>query len=209
MRYAMMIMLLCFVVTGLGGCGRTPSFSYQAGTSDEDFGEAGLAAEAADVRTEDTDSVQNTEVACNGERHIIFVDVCGEVLNPGVYQLDEDARVCDAVFAAGGFTKDAARQAVNQARPLKDGEQLVVPSFQDVEESGLAVNGNGMSDGLVNINTAGENELMSLPGIGATRAADIISYRTEHGNFQSIEDLMQVPGIKEGLYQKIKDKIKV
>lgn len=176
MRYAILLLLLCFLLTGAAGCGRTPSFS--------------TAEDAVDV-LENMDTVLS----------VIYVDVCGEVEKPAVYCLEENARVCDAVAAAGGFTDAAAKEDVNQARTLCDGEQLRIPSLEDMRQS--------VPDGLVNINTADINELMTLPGIGQSKAADIISYRMEHGAFQKTEDLMQIPGIKEGLYQKLKDKIKI
>lgn len=192
MRYAMMVLLFCYVLAGCTGCGSAPSFSVS-----EDLD---IAAESTERKTGDD---------ADDAAHKIYVDICGEVEAPGVYCLDEGARVCDAVAAAGGFTPDAAGKAVNQARTLQDGEQVLIPSAAEAEEGEQDGNGTGMSDGLVNINTADASGLMTLPGIGEAKAADIISYRTEHGNFQKKEDLMQVPGIKEGLYQKLEDKIKV
>ncbi len=130
--------------------------------------------------------------------HGIYVDVCGAVNVPGVYELSENARVCDAIEAAGGLTEDAAREAVNMARTLSDGEQIFVASKAE----------SSLSDKL-NINTATLEELCSLPGLGEAKAQAIIDYRLQHGSFQNLEDLMKVPGIKEGLYQKIREMIRI
>ena len=202
MRYAVMVLCLWLMMIGLGGCGRTASFSYVKDASTEVSGEA-----QEDMSMEGAVFLQEPEDGSTP--YCIYVDVCGEVVNPGVYELADGARVCDAVAAAGGFTKAAARESVNQARLLCDGEQLIVPSLEEIKARESFKEEDNASDGLVDINTADEGQLMELPGIGEAKAADIISYRTEHGRFQRVEDLMQVPGIKEGLYQKLKDKIKV
>lgn len=168
---------------------------------------------------------------------VIYVHICGAVVSPGVYELDEGSRVFEGIEAAGGFSEEASADYVNQAQPLKDGQRLIIPTLEEVEaakESGLykepwesgadtdipdssavADIGNqgdadsANSDGRININTAGENELSTIDGIGAGKAAAIVKYRQENGNFQSIEDIMKVSGIKEGTYAKIKDKITV
>ncbi len=148
----------------------------------------------------------------------IFVHVCGAVRTPGVYELKSGSRVYEAVEAAGGFTDDAEENYVNQAQILSDGIKLMIPTAEEAlampeggmdtqTEAGTA--GQPADDGRVNINTASEQELCTIPGIGATRAAAIVRYRQEHGNFDSVEDIMKVTGIKEGTYEKIKDNIKV
>ena len=135
----------------------------------------------------------------------IAVYVCGEVKQPGVVYLTEGARVVDALTAAGGFTDSADSEYVNQAAYVSDGEKLYVPN---VEEGRELIRREAEADaGLININTADEALLMTLPGIGESRAGDIIAYRSEHGEFSSIEELMKIPGIKEYLFAKIKDKI--
>lgn len=121
-----------------------------------------------------------------------------------------DARVCDAVEAAGGFRKKADRAAINQARPLNDGEQITIP--QKRKDYGLVKKqsvGGGRESGLVNINQADLAELMTLAGIGEAKAQLIIDYRTENGSFASVEDIMKISGIKEGIYNRIKDQITV
>jgi len=143
----------------------------------------------------------------------VVVHVCGAVAAPGVYTLPEGSRVADAVKAAGGVSKDAAEAAVNLAREITDGEQIYIPTIEEWEDGQVsgsdasAKQGASGSDGKVDINHADAGQLTTLPGIGATRAADIIAYRDAHGSFGKTEDLMKVPGIKEGTYQKLKDHI--
>lgn len=148
----------------------------------------------------------------------IFVHVCGAVRTPGVYELKSGSRVYEAVQAAGGFTDDAEENYVNQAQILSDGMKLTIPTIEEalaMPEDGMDTQaaegtaGQPADDGRININTASEQELCTIPGIGATRAAAIAQYRQEHGNFDSVEDIMKVTGIKEGTYEKIKDSIKV
>lgn len=137
----------------------------------------------------------------------IWVDVCGAVVNPGVYQLEAGARVYQAVDAAGGFLEEAERTAVNLAAVLRDGEQIRILTAEEARirsESEAA-----SASGLVNLNTADVQTLCTLTGIGTSRAEDIIAYREKKGPFQSIEEIKNVTGIKEGTFQKIKDKIVV
>lgn len=136
-----------------------------------------------------------------------YVHVCGQVKEPGVYKLPQNSRIFEAVEAAGGITKDADESALNLAEALQDGQQVYIPSKKEQEtqkESGTQV-----SDGKVDINHASKEELMTLHGIGEARAEAILQYRQEHGDFKSIEELMNVSGIKEGMFQKIKDYIRI
>jgi competence protein ComEA len=142
------------------------------------------------------------------------VYICGAVKHPGVYSFPSGSRVCDAVNAAGGFRKKASRSAVNQARMLVDGEQITIPQKKKKtkESSGSFSDGASSSQGstsLVNINDADLTELMTLSGIGEAKAQLIIDYREENGSFQSKEDIMNISGIKEGTYEKIKDSITI
>ena len=145
----------------------------------------------------------------------IAVYICGAVKHPGVYKFSSDSRVCDAVLAAGGFKKNAAKTFINQARVLADGEQITIPTKKQLKadkksEDQNSSGGNPKSDsGLVNINMADEKELMTLSGVGQSKAESIVAYRNEHGGFSKIEDIMKVTGIKEGVFNKIKDKITI
>lgn len=147
----------------------------------------------------------------------IFVDVCGAVNNPGVYELLPDSRVYEAIACAGGFTEEASYESINQAQLLEDGMQIVVPTREEVQAGWITPQAGEKKTGMaeeihtekVNINTADESRLQTLDGIGKTRARAIIEYRQASGGFQTIEDIMNVEGIKEGTFEKIKDQIVV
>ena len=174
---------------------------------------AGCGGESIDIEGESVITVSQEEP----EVSRICVYICGQVMYPGVYEMAEGARVYEVVNRAGGLTPYAAAQYVNQAESITDGQQIYVPSVseceagaeQDVSSYG-GVPGSAVDNGgRVNINTATESELTTIPGIGKSRAADIIAYRDEHGRFKSIEDIMKVSGIKDGLFAKIKDHITI
>ena len=143
----------------------------------------------------------------SGEPQPICVYVCGEVRAPGVYELREGDRIVDAVEAAGGTTEAASDTWLNLAEPVSDGQKIEVPSREQAEE--LEEENRKAQSGLVNLNTASTEELMTLAGIGQSKAEAILSYREEHGGFEKPEDLMEIPGIKEGVFEKIKDQITV
>lgn len=137
----------------------------------------------------------------------IFVYVCGEVNSPGVYELMEGSRICDAIEAAGDVTKKASIEILNLATLVKDGDKIYVPSFNEKIEKDNS--SSKADDGKVNINIASKEELMSLPGIGSVRADAIISYRETNGSFEDITDIKKVSGIKEAAFLKIKNMISV
>jgi competence protein ComEA len=142
----------------------------------------------------------------------IVVHITGAVPRPGVYALPQGARVQDAISAAGGFLADADKSGINLARALEDGEQLDIPL---VEGASLVLPTPGVEVvdpaeiELININTASQAELETLPGIGPTTAQKIIEFREENGPFQTIEDIVKVSGIGPGTFEKIKDLITV
>ncbi len=142
----------------------------------------------------------------------IFVHVEGEVANPGLLELPEGSRVFDAIQAAGDFTDDAKRDAVNLARILVDGEQIIVASSlaEDAAASPPGVSmSSGALSGKVNINTADVAALDSLPGIGESTAKRIIADREANGPFKSIEDLKRVSGIGDKKYAQLEGSITV
>lgn len=146
------------------------------------------------------------------EKSVFFVYVCGNVKRPGVYELEAGSRVYAAIQAAGGMTKEADENYLNQAESLQDGQQVYVPSKEETKETVDSVEGNvtrEKDEGKVNLNTAGKEELMTLTGIGEAKAESIIRYREEHGEFQKPEELMQIEGIKTGVFNKIKEQITV
>ena len=135
----------------------------------------------------------------------VYVYVCGAVHNPGVYELEPESRIVAAVEAAGGFLEEAATEAVNLAAPVMDGMQIVVPSQE--EFSNTKAYEQKMQDGKVNLNTAQIQELCTLSGIGTAKAEAILAYRYEIGGFSSIEQLKNVAGIGENLFERIKASI--
>lgn len=160
------------------------------------------------VESEVLSEVQNTPVTESSTEPIkIYVHICGEVNNPGVYELAEGSRIFEAVEAAGGFTEEAAQASLNLAQVISDEEQIVILTQDEaVEKARLE---REQAAGIVNLNTASKEQLMTLTGIGESRAEDILRYRQESGGFQTIDEIMNVPGIKESAYLKIKDSITV
>lgn len=139
-----------------------------------------------------------------------YVHVAGAVAAPGLYRLFGAARVVDAIAAAGGFTADADRAAVNLARPVSDGEQIVVPVVGALPPPGVdGVAGVAAGDGRVNLNTADVAALDTLPRIGPAMAQRIIDWRDENGRFTSVEDLLAVPGIGDKMLEALRELVTV
>lgn len=166
------------------------------------FGE--ISANASDSDAADTEDV----VALDDT---ITVYVCGAVVQEGVYELPAGSRISDALLMAGGYDENALHGYVNLAERLEDGERIYFPDYQELEELGIVpISSTESSEsGLVNINTADAETLKTLPGIGDAKAADIIAYREEHGAFSSIEDIKNVSGIGESIYNRISSGITV
>jgi competence protein ComEA len=146
----------------------------------------------------------------------VFVHVVGEVVNPGIFMVQSQARLFDAIFAAGGFTKLADQSSINLAREVSDGEQIVVFAvgsggsiITGAGISGSLANGGGsmQSKALVSLNRASQLELESLPGVGPTLAGRMIDWRTANGGFKKKEDLLKVSGIGQKLFASMKDKL--
>ena len=192
--------------------------------------------ESADLPEETAAAPKLSEEAATlSSEKTVRVYVCGAVRSPDVYELPASSRMTDAVDAAGGFEKDAAKEYLNLAAILSDGQKVYIPTNAEIEEAlaagadlygaevNITTNSPGIksvgndnaaeqpegknASGLVNINQADKSTLMTLPGIGESKADKIIDYRQNNGGFSSIEDIMLVGGIKEGLFNKVKDKI--
>jgi competence protein ComEA len=125
----------------------------------------------------------------------VVVDVVGAVRRPGLYRLPQRARIADAVTRAGGSTAKADLAQVNLAAPLADGEQIVIPRRGAAPAPGSAPATAGSSTGPVQLSTATQEQLDSLPGVGPVTAQKILDYRKEHGAFRSVDELDAVPGI--------------
>ena len=162
----------------------------------------------------------------------VIVDIKGEVASPGVYELIKGSRVIDVINEAQGLTNDANTRYINLSKILEDGDAIVIYSNKEIEDASKEErievtapcicedvnsaciennikNENSNLNTKVNINTASEEELTSLNGIGESKAKAIIKYRKENGNFKSIEEITKVSGISESLFAKIKENITV
>ena len=141
----------------------------------------------------------------------IGVYVTGEIVNPGVYYLNEGARLYQLIDIAGGLSDTADINKLNLAQSLKDSDKIVIPKKENKSEEEISNNNErdlDLDNNKVNINVATKEELMKLSGIGASTADKIIKYR-ENNTFTYIEDIMDVPGIGESKFNNIKDSISV
>ena len=179
-------------------------------------------------------STDRTELsdASSEETKTLVVHICGAVSAPGVYELPAGSRIIDAVEAGGGFLPEADEACCNLAEEIVDGCQIYIMTKSescadgqaekkagiqtspdsDMQTTDINVRSNSttaLENGLVNLNTADVAALMTLPGIGESRAKAIISYREQQGAFTKIEDIMKISGIKQAAFSKIKDKITV
>lgn len=157
------------------------------------------------------------------------VDIKGEVINPGIYTMDSSSRVIDVIKAAGGLTENANTSVINLSKKITDEMVIIIYSNNEVEdfkktkeleeqvsskckqndkyglENDACISSDAKLESLISLNDATVADLIKLPGIGEAKANDIITYRNEHGPFETIEDLKNVSGIGENLFAKIKD----
>lgn len=171
----------------LAGCGGSPKITV----------------ESNDGYTEETETAIREAVTPSSE---LYVYVAGRVKKPDVYKVPEGSRVYQLIELAGGFEEDADTVSINLADRVHDGMKIIVYAVGE-EPAGDA--DTPSQSRFVNINTASKKQLMTLPGIGAAKADSIVRYREENGYFHSIEDIMNISGIKEGAFDKIKDFITV
>ncbi|MCL2603370.1 MAG: helix-hairpin-helix domain-containing protein [Defluviitaleaceae bacterium] len=164
--------------------------------------------EVLGLHTPDLTQPQTEEAA------YVVIHILGEVREPGVYTLPANARVADAVEMAGGYTQEADLTRINLAVPLRDAMQIIVPATGDYSivgpgESGIVEDSVTASDGLIDLNTAALAQLQTLPGIGPARAQSIIDYRENIGRFTQIEELMNISGIGNAVFNGLKELITV
>lgn len=193
MKKAIGTAFLAVLLIVSGGCGREAQEFISSTCSGSE------AAARTDIQDEDSGEGEALDAGTPLEESIC-VYVCGEVISPGVYTLHEGARAYEAVDAAGGMTWEADGEAVNLARILRDGEQVTVPAIGQPA---------GKTGGKVNINTADPETLMTLSGVGQSKAEAIIAYREEYGPYGAVEDIMNVNGIGSSMFERIKDDITV
>jgi competence protein ComEA len=138
----------------------------------------------------------------------VYVHVAGAVSRPGLYSVAAGSRVADALAAAGGIAADGDASAVNLARVVSDGEQIVVPVIGAAPPAGAGPPGTA-PDGRIDLNTADQAALETLPRIGPALAARILEWREANGRFQSVEDLLAVPGIGEKVLEGLRSGVRV
>lgn len=210
-KYKYLIIVFLFICTGI---------LYFLSTLEKDKNSAVLyqlneTVEVNNVTEEsDTESdVPETRLEAPTTVKMICIHVCGEVVLPGIYEVEQGSRLWDAIESAGGLTESAAADYINLAQIILDGEKIVVPSINEVDGYPKSEKDKNQtqasSNSLVNINTASLEELKTLSGIGQSRAESIISYRENNGPFAKIEDIMKISGIKEAAFEKIKNHIVV
>ena len=190
-KYAVMTVFFLISASFLFGCGNKDSavpeteeflFSAEEEKSDHTSQKSEEPAEKAERKKAEADSGTVEE---NPERKKVFVYVCGEVQASGVYELEQDSRVFEAIGESGrADRKNGCAEAVNQARVVVDGEQIYVPSLDEVKGAGVVSEVTERTDdGKININTAEKEELMTLTGVGEAKAQSIIAYRKNTAAF--------------------------
>ena len=172
------------------------------------------------IRVEDAgaaaDAQQTEDVQDDGTVDI-YVDICGEVVRPGVYQIASGTRLFEVIAQAGGLTAEADINVINQAEVVYDGQKIRILSYAETSQgvqtasdpSGGQGGSQGSSDGKVNINRADAAALQTIPGIGPSKAERIIDYRNTAGPFQSIEDIKNVSGIGNKTFESIREYLTV
>lgn len=221
----------CLMGIFLVGCGAENTVYLERTTEEV----AGVASSEDDVPADDEDSleegmsskdIEGTEQESAKpleETGSCYVYVCGAVREPGVYELPVGGRIYEAIELAGGLTEDACLESLNQAEQIVDGQMIRVLTREEAADQAVNLSagnagtdgdtasdsGSSEDDGLIDLNTASASELMTLPGIGQSKADSIIAYRESKGGFSSISEIMNIDGIKEGVYNRIKEYIKV
>ena len=209
----MVLIILTMMTFVLSGC-QSDEITGEEVTLEEEAlqEEKGSGEEQADGESQEQREGTGKEQTGRTDEGKIWVYVCGQVASPGVYELPEESRIYEAVESAGGILEQGAAESVNLAEKASDGQRIYIPSKEEAAampaETPDEGSSGGMNDERVNLNTADKEELMTLTGIGETRAEAILTFREENGSFHSPEDIMNVQGIKEGIYEKIKEQSK-
>lgn len=201
------IIILCTIIVVLGGI----IFILYKNNSSSKEEIVDIFEEPEEIKQEESNSKK------------VIVDIKGMINNPGVYEVDSNLRVNDVIELAGGLKEGADTSNINLAKLVSDEMTIIIYSTEEVLEkfkqevcicncpyiqNDACINSNN-DDNLININTAGIEELTTLTGIGDVKAEAIIKYRSEVGKFKTKEELLNVEGIGEALFEKIKDNITV
>lgn len=211
------IFIIIFIIIVIALLGYTFFNLYSDNNNDIDYNEDLM---VNVTNTNDIKENVNTNIEVSSEKIVVYIIGC--VKNPGIYKLDFDSRVSDVVNAAGGLLEDADTSKINLAFKLEDGQKITIPSTKDNQNSNTTyedyistdagdmisqTNNYSTKNKKVNINSASQTELETIPGIGPSIALRIISYRNENGKFKNIEDLKNVSGIGESKFNTMKDSI--
>ena len=206
-KYRCLLLNMFCILIMMTGCSGKDEAIVLIPSTEEKSGMAELEAAERKADTAEGDAAAQEIQPAEAEHKSVYVYVCGAVAEPGVVEVPEGSRAGDALELAGGMTPEADPFYVNLAEIVTDGQKLYFPTASEAEDMEAAVK--AAEEGIVNINTASAEELCTLPGIGASRAADIVRYREKNGDFRSKEDIMKVSGIKQNAYDKLCDKITV
>ncbi|HHU08026.1 MAG TPA: competence protein ComEA [Clostridiaceae bacterium] len=205
-RWLIALVLIVFLISLVSIIMRIRNTDFMSPETDEIIILADEGDEIDDSNNNDSgDQMQSSE--------LFPVYITGEVNLPGVYRVETDQILDDLVKMAGGLTKEAAPEAVNLACELKSHQLYRIPSLTDLSDNpDLYLAGSATEDELtekVNINTANQEQLESLPGVGPATAMAIIKHREKNGDFQAIEDIMLISGIKESRFRSLEDLITI
>lgn len=224
------VLAICVVLSACGKKEDTFLYFEKAQLGEEELEATSEAEEKTAAAVENQAEVRAFSQSQMQESVEICIYICGAVERPGVYQLEESSRICDALELAGGYAADAQIDYWNLAERLLDGQMIYVPTVEEAKErdwdslpeqsareESLEAARKDVTEPTqespctrkINLNTATKEELMTIPGVGEAKADSIISYRKTNGDFRQIEDVMNISGIKEGLFGKIKEYITV
>lgn len=206
------VILVIFLISKAGSC-CDPYANGITGNGDEAILE--------EMASDSTEDITETTYSVSEDKKSIYVYLCGAVNKPGVFELEEGARVYEAINLAGGLREDALATGINMAAFLEDAVEIYIPTA-DEKQAPVTMTGEpneasyggaylalGTSDGLIDINRASSSELEKLNGIGPKLADSIVTYRAENGAFTTIEDIKKVSGIGNKLFAKIENDITV
>lgn len=203
---AIIIIVVMFVKYSLGGRNDLKSSSEDIFIDDE------IKDKSYDLPSNVSNDSNSLSQSISNFKEIV-VEIKGEVKNPNIYKLNENSIIEDLINKAGGLTEFADISKINRAEKLQDHIAIVIPNKNDpnsqntISSSVSASSTQGNS--LVNLNTATDTELQSLPGVGPSKAKSIIEYREKNGGFKSIDEIKNIKGIGESSFEKLKDKITI
>ena len=203
-KYVCLALILMGSLFVFGGCGGVDEAIVLLPSGQSPENGTQLQMEALEAAEQEAESVS---ASVETQLRTVYVYVCGAVEEPGVVEVPEGSRAQEALRLAGGMKPEADPFYVNLAETVTDGQKLYFPTAEEAQT--LEATAKAAEAGLVNINTASAEELCTLPGIGASRAEDILRYREKNGAFQTKEEIMKVSGIKQNAYDKLCDKITV